>query len=322
MNSAFAIDVSDLHKTYSEGLVFRKRFTALKGVSLRVPEGEIFGLLGPNGAGKTTLVKILLGIIRKTHGHATMLGMPAGSIRARKLVGYLPEHLRMASHLTPYTALECYGALAGLPLSHVKKHRDRLLEQVGLTDWKKERTKKFSKGMLQRLGLAQALLSHPRLLFLDEPTDGLDPRARAEMREIIQQLRGEGVTIFLNSHLLQEVEMICKQVAILDHGELKYCGPVHEAGKHAREANGLGSGWVVEFRIASESPVDLGLPESETPQTSSVENGLTVVRVQVEDQAQVDRIIDRIRSQRASLVNMNRIEASLEDAFLAMIDKP
>ncbi len=321
MNSAFAIEVSDLHKTYSEGLFFRKRFTALKGVSLRVPEGEIFGLLGPNGAGKTTLVKILLGIIHKTQGNATMLGMPAGSLRARKMVGYLPEHLRMAGHLTPYSALECFGSLAGMPGSHIRKHRDRLLEQVGLIDWKKDRTKKFSKGMLQRLGLAQALLSQPRLLFLDEPTDGLDPRARAEMREIIRQLRGEGVTIFLNSHLLQEVEVICNQVAILDHGALKYCGPVSEAGKHSRQANGLGSGWIVEFRIASASPIDLGLPESMALETTSTESGLMNVRVQVENQGQVDGIVDRIRSQKASLVNMKRIEDSLEDAFLAMIDK-
>lgn len=321
MSSTFAIEIDNLHKTYREGLVFRRRFAALKGVSLRVPEGQVFGLLGPNGAGKTTLVKILLGIISGTSGRAMMLGLPAGSLRSRRRVGYLPEHLRMAPHLTPYSALEVFGSLAGLSGGEIRKHRDRLLEQVGLGDWKRERIKKFSKGMLQRLGLAQALLSQPRLLFLDEPTDGLDPRARAEVREIICGLGEQGVTVFLNSHLLQEVEMICQQVAILDRGELKYCGQVDEASQHARMLGGGSSCWTIELCVAATGT--LSLPEVPGREVSMEDNGRgqVVVRMQVDDQQQVDGLVDRIRGQGASLISLKRLESSLEDAFLAMVEK-
>lgn len=319
-NGAAAIEVQRLGKTYRDGLVFAKRFTALRDVSLTVPSGGIFGLLGPNGAGKTTLVKILLGIISKSTGEASLLGLPAGSLASRRLVGYLPEHLRMAGHLTPYTGLDYFGSLAGLSAGHIRQHRDRLLEQVGLRDRARDRIRKFSKGMLQRLGLAQALLSQPRLLFLDEPTDGLDPRARAEMREIIRNLQGQGVTIFLNSHLLQEVELICDEVAILDRGELKYCGPVSEAGNHAARASGL-SGWLMEFRLRSERT--LQLPVVEGLHFSPVESqpGEQVFQVQVQNQQQVDAAVDQFRGQGASVVELKRVEATLEDAFLAMVEK-
>lgn len=321
MSVTAAIEVEDLHKTYREGLVFRKTFAALKGISLQVPEGEIFGLLGPNGAGKTTLVKILLGIISRTRGKASMLGLPAGSLRSRRKVGYLPEHLRMAPHLTPYSAMEVYGSLAGLPNREIRKHRDRLLEQVGLGDWKRERIRKFSKGMLQRLGLAQALLNQPRLLFLDEPTDGLDPRARAEMREIIRSLCQQGVTIFLNSHLLQEVEMICRQVAILNRGELKYCGPVNEAAQHARTAGGLHSGWTVEIGLVAPGLFRMPTTEDLQPKVEDQGGGARLVRIDVSSQAQVDWFVDQLRLQGASLTSLRKLESSLEDAFLAMVEE-
>ena len=225
-----AIETNDLSKTYSQGLIFRQRHVALQNVSLTVQRGEIFGLLGPNGAGKTTFLKIMLGIIRKTSGQASLLGYPAGSRQGRKLVGYLPEHLRVPAHLTGYQALEFFGNLSNVPTRIVRERRQQLLETVGLADRAKDNVKQYSKGMLQRLGLAQALLHDPELLVLDEPTDGLDPKARAEMRQIIRDLQGRGVTIFLNSHLLQEVEMICQRVAILDKGQLRYCGPVDSIG--------------------------------------------------------------------------------------------
>ena len=226
-----AIQVESLCKTYSEGLVFKKRFEALKEVTFSVREGEIFGLLGPNGAGKTTLLKILLGIIRKSNGTASMLGFPAGSREGRKQVGYLPEHLRVPRHMTGYQALEFFGNLSNLPTRQIREKRGELLELVGLAGRAKDSVKQYSKGMLQRLGLAQALLHDPKLLFLDEPTDGLDPRARAGMRAIISGLQERGVTVFLNSHLLQEVEMVCQRVAILDKGNLRYCGEVDQIGE-------------------------------------------------------------------------------------------
>ena len=191
-----AIEVDSLGKIYRDGLIFGKSFMALNGVSFKVQRGEIFGLLGPNGAGKTTFIKILLGIIRKSSGQASMLGYRAGSRAGRQQVGYLPEQLRIPQHMTGYTALEYYGNLSHVSTRVVRKKRPELLDLVGLGERGSEPVKKYSKGMRQRLGLAQALLHEPKLLVLDEPTDGLDPGARAEMRKVIRRLCDEGVTIF------------------------------------------------------------------------------------------------------------------------------
>ena len=154
-----AIQADSLRKTYTEGTIFRKRFEALKGISFQVNKGEAFGLLGPNGAGKTTFIKVLLGIIRKTSGNASLLGHPAGSRDGRRLVGYLPEHLRVPPHMTGNTALECFGNLANIPSSVIKEKREALLAQVGLDGRGNDRVAKYSKGMVQRLGLAQSLLN-------------------------------------------------------------------------------------------------------------------------------------------------------------------
>ena len=246
-----AIVSNKLFKTYSEGLVFRKKFQALKGISFSVNQGEVFGLLGPNGAGKTTFIKVLLGIIKKSGGSASMMGYPAGSKKCRQMVGYLPERLRIPPHLTAYNALEYFGNLSNVPTSVVKAKRDEYLELVGLQGREKDLVKNFSKGMVQRLGLAQALLHDPKMVILDEPTDGLDPRARAEMRAIIRNLADRGVTIFLNSHLLQEVEMICERVAILDKGDLKYCGPVSNIGELLAGAEKSGKAHL--FQVAGDA---------------------------------------------------------------------
>src|SRR5262245_49491241 len=177
-----AIETHSLCKTYVEGLIRRKRQEALRGVSLRVERGEIFGLLGGNGAGKTTFIKILLGIIRRSGGDARLLGYAAGDWRGRKLIGYLPENLRVPRHLTGLTALEYYGHLSNVPTSLIRQRRGGLLEMVGLADRAKDPVRTYSKGMLQRLGLAQAMLHEPELFVLDEPTDGLDPLARSQVR--------------------------------------------------------------------------------------------------------------------------------------------
>jgi ABC-type Na+ transport system ATPase subunit NatA len=200
-----AIAIHDLEKIYRHGLFGRKKIPALKGVSLEVPPGEVFGLLGPNGAGKTTLIKVLLGIVRKSSGSATL--RPAEI--ARRQVGYLPEHHRIPHHLTGDTALEYYGSLSGMSQSEIRRRRPDLLKRVGLATWGKTPVKKYSKGMLQRLGLAQAMIHDPQLLILDEPTDGVDPVGRAEIRDVLSELRRQGKTVFLNSHLLQEVELVC-----------------------------------------------------------------------------------------------------------------
>jgi ABC-2 type transport system ATP-binding protein len=311
-----AIESNGLKKTYSSGLFGRNRFEALKGVTFSVQQGEVFGLLGPNGAGKTTFIKTLLGIIRKSGGSASMMGFPAGSRHARKLVGYLPEHLRISPHMTAYTALEVYGNLSNVTNAVVKEKRDELLAVVGLTGREKEPVKNFSKGMLQRLGLAQALLHDPQLLILDEPTDGLDPRARAEMREIIRGLSTRGVTIFLNSHLLQEVEMICERVAILNHGNLIYCGEVDKIG----EVLGGDGQARVKLTIAGEAEaMKRGFDGLEFQVSESAEPGQKVVNVKLADQADIDSLIDRLRAESVSIIGIEPSRVSLEDAFLELV---
>ena len=238
------VEVKDLRKTYQDGGLMRKKdIHALNGVTFDVQPGEVFGLLGPNGAGKTTFIKVLLGIIQKSGGEAKLLGFPAGDRRGRLRVGYLPERLVVPRHHTGRTALEYYGQLSGMTKAQVLARRESVLELVGLAERGDDWARKYSKGMLQRLGLAQALIHDPELLILDEPTDGLDPVGRAQVRAILARLRGEGKTIFLNSHLLQEVELICDRVAIMDRGRI-LCEGSPEALKRA-----LHTGERVELEI-------------------------------------------------------------------------
>ncbi len=325
MSESIAISSSSLSKTYSDGFVFRKKFRALSEVSFEVRKGQVFGLLGPNGAGKTTFIKILLGIIRKTAGTATIMGHAAGSRAGRQLVGYLPEHLRIPPHMTAYTALECYGNLSNLSNSFVREKRDELLELVGLADRARDRVKKFSKGMLQRLGLAQALLHDPPLLILDEPTDGLDPRARAEMRQIIRELQTRGVTIFLNSHILQEVEMTCEQVAILDRGKLQYSGNVSEIGEFVNSKVGQGGSAQtrVTLEVSGESKaVSQALQHESFTFLSAGEAGRSTFELTVADQAALDKVIDSLRQNGISIWSLKRQQFSLEDAFLQIVRDP
>jgi ABC-2 type transport system ATP-binding protein len=313
------IEVDSLTKVYRDGLFRRRGIQALRGVSFSVQPGEIFGLLGPNGAGKTTFIKILLGIARKSGGDAKLLGRPAGDRRGRKKVGYLPEHLRIPAHQNAYTTLEYYGKLSGLSRGEIRAQSERLLEVVGLAARAKDSVRKYSKGMLQRLGLAQALLHDPQLLILDEPTDGLDPVGRSQIRGILKQLKGEGKTIFLNSHLLLEVEMICDRVAILDRGELKYVGPVETVAARTSGAAEL----EVQLELAGQEstvrgalngrPLDLWEPLGENRFRAAL---------RLTDQDAVDACIDRLRSSQVSIVALSRRRVSLEDAFLQMLEKP
>lgn len=207
----------------------RGRVKALQGVSVRVEAGKIFGLLGPNGAGKTTFIKILLGLQRPDSGTATLFGIPASDPAARKHVGYLPENHRFPEFLTGAALLDYCGRLSGMRDQQQRLQRaEILLKRVKMWDWRTTRTKKYSKGMVQRLGLAQALLHDPQLIFLDEPTDGVDPIGRKEIRDLLLELKQEGKTIFINSHLLSEVEMICDEVAIMNKGQVLRQGTVHE----------------------------------------------------------------------------------------------
>ncbi len=318
-----AIAVSDLRKTYSEGLFFRKQQEALKGISFEVQRGEIFGLLGGNGAGKTTFIKILLGIIRRSGGTASILDFPAGDRRARQRIGYLPENLRVPRHLTAYTALEYYGHLSGVPTSLIKQRRGPLLEKVGIAARAKDPVRTYSKGMLQRLGLAQAMLHDPDLFILDEPTDGLDPLARSQVRGFLVDLKRQGKTIFLNSHILQEVQLICDRVAILDKGILKRVGSVEEltGGAQPAATNGAPVGLPdIDLHLAGAGPViRQALGSWEVLSWQSLSEMEHQVQIRTADQVYVDQLIDRLRTGRVSILNLSRRRTTLEDAYLGIV---
>jgi ABC-2 type transport system ATP-binding protein len=325
-----AIETRDLTKTYVEGWLRRKRQPALKGVSLRVERGEIFGLLGGDGAGKTTFIKTLLGIIRKSGGEANMLGFPAGDRRGRKLVGYLPENLRVPRHLTGFTALEYYGNLSNVPTSLIRRRRGALLEKVGLAERAKDPVRTYSKGMLQRLGLAQAMLHDPEMFILDEPTDGLDPLARSQVRGYLKELKDQGKTIFLNSHILQEVELVCDRVAILDKGVLRRVAHVAEitSGRGGVRVGGNGQpdGKQSELElhldlIGEERAIreTLGALPIASWQAFSTSDFRVVTRVP--QQAEVNQLIDRLRGVGVSIVGLSRRRVSLEDAYLEIVSE-
>ncbi len=304
-----AIEVEALQKTYRDGWFNRRQVKALREVSFAVEPGSIFGLLGPNGAGKTTFVKILLGLVHKTGGKASLLGRPAGERLGRGRVGYLPEDHRIPRHLTGNSALSYYGGLSGLTPREVRHRRPALLERVGLGKWGKMSVKKYSKGMLQRLGLAQALLHDPQLYILDEPTDGVDPIGRSEMRTILQELKAEGKTIFINSHLLQEVELVCDRVAILVEGRLRRIGLVKEI-TDLQEPD-------VEFTVVGSEPlVRESLAGVDVIAWDGDADGRVRVAVKTPDQPMVNQCIDRLRSHSIDIVAVTRSRNSLEDVFL------
>ena len=204
---------------------------ALREVSLKVGAGEIFGLLGPNGAGKSTLVKVLLTVVKPSVARGEMLGQPIGDKKTLARVGYLPEQHRLAPYLTARQAVEFVAALSGVDRATRKKRAAELLERVGLSKWMDRRVNVFSKGMRQRAGLAAALVNDPQIIFLDEPTDGVDPVGRVEIRDLLIQMRREGRTVFLNSHLLGEAEQVCDRVAILVQGRVVKQGSMADLQK-------------------------------------------------------------------------------------------
>jgi ABC-2 type transport system ATP-binding protein len=221
-----AIQTQGLRKVYGQKVAVRR-------LTLEVPRGEVFGFLGPNGAGKTTSIRILLGLAAPTDGRAWVLGRPAGDVAIRRKIGFLPEHFRFYDWLTATELLRFHGRLYGMSPAVLCQRVPALLDLVGLTDHADKRLRDFSKGMLQRIGLAQALLNDPELIILDEPTSGLDPVGRRLVRDVIKAQRERGATVFLNSHLLSEVEITCDRVAFIKHGELLETRELRGVGEEA-----------------------------------------------------------------------------------------
>lgn len=282
MNSDYAIETTGLEKVYRSPWRGRE-IRAVSDLSLRVPVGVKFGLLGANGAGKTTFVKMLLSAVNPTAGTAKIFGREAREPEARRPVGYLPENHRFPTYLTGSGMLHFYGSLSGMDSRDRARRVPELLEQVGLKNWGDVRIRKFSKGMLQRLGLAQALIHRPRLLVLDEPTDGVDPVGRRHIREILSTLTGAGVTIFINSHLLSEVQAFCDHVAILKKGELVLEGKMNEllAESGYRVTGQTAAGEIIERqlptreeanRLIDQIRASSGWIETVAPTVNSLEN--------------------------------------------------
>jgi ABC-2 type transport system ATP-binding protein len=224
------IQTYELRKVYRTGFWLNQKIVSLNSCSLTVYQGETFGLLGPNGAGKTTLLKLLLGIVRPSSGRGLLLGQPLGDRAVKQRVGYLPENPYFYDYLTGWEFLQMAAGLFQIPTAVQRQRIPQLLELVGLTQStaRKKQLRQYSKGMLQRIGMTQALINDPELVFLDEPMSGLDPLGRYQMREIILSLQKQGKTIFFNSHILSEVEQICDRIAILAQGELICSGFLDE----------------------------------------------------------------------------------------------
>lgn len=307
MDSEYAIETQDLTKIYISRWK-RREIRAIDGVSLRVRRGAIFGLLGPNGAGKTTFVKTLLSAVLPTKGIALIFGRDASQPEARRSIGYLPENHRFPTYFTGAGMLDFYAALSGIEASRRKKLIPEHLEMVGLSQWAMVRIGKYSKGMLQRLGLAQALIHSPTILILDEPTDGVDPVGRRQIREILGRLEARGVTIFVNSHLLAEVETLCREVAILDKGKVALSGKMQDltAGKG--------------YKLTVAQPSDALALELRGRATSmAVRDGL--VDFQFPSRELANGAVDLLRAEQCELESLTPTTSTLEDVFVRTVEK-
>ena len=347
-SDGLVIDLHHVAKTY------RGRIRALCGIDMQVRRGEVFGLLGPNGAGKSTLVKILMTVIRPTECRGTMLGQPVGHKPTLAKVGYLPEHHRFPPYLSGSQVVDFYGALAGMPRADRRRRTGELLELVGMKDWAKKKVGSYSKGMRQRIGIAQSLVNSPEIILLDEPTDGVDPVGRRDIREIVQRLRSEGRTVFINSHLLSELEMVCDRVAILVRGRVVSQGTIDELTADKRR---------YEIELAAEPEVaasyfQRALPEAirhgqHTPHPPAPGDGQpggsppthspparrvgyhgqlasgewleidhATLRIGSTEPATIQPIIDALRARGAVIRSIRQSRPSLEDLFMQAVTDP
>ncbi|MDI9447232.1 MAG: ABC transporter ATP-binding protein [Bacillota bacterium] len=294
------VETSNLTKMYGKKI-------GCSEICLSVGEGQIFGFLGPNGAGKSTLVKILVGLLFPTSGTAKILGRPLGDLEARRKTGFLPENFRYQDWLTGEELLSFHASLYGLSAQDKKSRIPAVLEQVGLSGKERQRVGTYSKGMQQRIGLACALLPDPELVFLDEPTSALDPLGRREVRQIILDLRRRGKTVFLNSHLLSEVEMICDQVAIIHKGRIISTGVLEEMLSGAVE---------VEVQVEAQTPQMLS-EFSELSRKMTVDGSR--IRLSLNDRKDVGSLAGIVVRNGGRLFSLKAVQGSLEDLFIDLI---
>jgi ABC-2 type transport system ATP-binding protein len=301
------IEVSGLRKQYRSS--FRKPpITALDGIDFTVGEGELFGLLGPNGAGKTTTVKILLNLTHATSGTASIMGLPVSDPESRRRVGYLPEGHKIPNYLTARQALRIFGRMSGMTAGDIEQRIPLLLERVRMAQWADVRIKKFSKGMTQRLGLACSLIHAPKVLLLDEPTDGVDPVGRREIRDLLREVATQnGTTILLNSHLLSEIELTCDRVAVLRNGKMAAFGTVEELTRRT-----------ASYKMVA-TPVDDSLVAAFRHTGAEVQRVNGHVVLSVNDIEHLNALVDQLRARGGMLTELTPVRSTLEDVFVDLI---
>ena len=307
-----ALATYDLTKDYAVGFWRPRPYRALDHLTLEVEPGEVFGFLGPNGAGKTTTLKLLMQLVYPTSGRAELLGRPIGDPSAKRRIGYLPENPYFYDYLTAEELLRYYAGLFGYSGAECRARTERLLDEVGIGPERKLQLRKFSKGMLQRVGIAQALINDPELVILDEPMSGLDPLGRRDVRALILRLRDRGCTVFFSSHVLSDAEALCSRVAILAKGRLVIAGRLNE---------------MLAFRVRGWELVASAVTQ---PILGSISSRATRVTKIGEDRFSfelplgqpVDRILSEMTAGGASLVSLNPIRETLEDFFVQQVSTP
>jgi ABC-2 type transport system ATP-binding protein len=302
-----AIEILGLEKIYRVGFWRKRPKTALLPLNLSVEEGEIFGFLGPNGAGKTTTLKLLMGLIFPTAGSARILGRDWTDPEIKAQIGFLPEQPYFYDYLTAHELLEYYGQLSGVPARDRKRRAEAVLQQVGLRDVQGVQLRKFSKGMLQRVGIGQAILHDPKLVFFDEPMSGLDPMGRREVRDLMEQLKRAGKTVFFSTHILSDAEALCDRVAIIHRGELRGVGAVEDLTSSVQ-------GKVEVIWQGTQIPASIKALGAECHVT-----GDTVRAILPENQQ--DAAIDALRRERIRLISITPVRTSLEDYFVEKLQR-
>ncbi len=297
-----AIEILGLEKTYKVGFWRKRPKPALRPLHLQVEEGEIFGFLGPNGAGKTTTLKLLMGLVFPSAGSARFLGKAWTDPTVKAQTGFLPEQPYFYDYLTAHELLEYYGQLSGVPAKQRKQRIEQILQQVGLHDVQGVQLRKFSKGMLQRVGIGQAILHDPKLVFFDEPMSGLDPIGRREVRDLMDQLKQEGKTVFFSTHILSDAEALCDRVAIIHKGELRGLGAIEDLTSTVR-------GKVEVIWQGTQMPPSIKALGAECHVAADT------VRVII-DENQQDAVIDALRRERLRLISLTPVRTSLETYFV------
>jgi ABC-2 type transport system ATP-binding protein len=302
------VEIENLSKDFSVGFWKKRPVRALDNLCLEVHKGEIFGFLGPNGAGKSTTIKILMNLLHASSGQARILDEPVDHISMHRKIGYLPENPYFYDYLTPEELLTYMGSLFGISRSELSRKVDLLLENVGLKDARRIQLRKFSKGMVQRVGIAQTLINDPEIVFLDEPMSGLDPLGRSEVRRIITSLKEKGVTVFFSSHVLPDVEALCDRIAILNKGKLQETGALED---------------ILKVRIEGYEIILSGMRDAMPAEIRQIcdeirpmENRL---QLRVGDAARMEALLALAFQHKLELISVNPIRASLEDHFQTVV---